>query len=171
MKIQYDNELHEIETAARMFWYKYALRRTVMLSFVFAILVAVMIIRISMGQGIIAWILMGLSAGFLANLWLKPRRQRKKLLFALDMMYQEKYEAAFCDNAIEIETLINSESEEHEQIEKSRYDLATEELYSVETAELFLLYINRWSTVVFPKRCMSEQEIESLRTYFEEKKI
>jgi hypothetical protein len=167
MKINYNNTIPEIVTATKSFWRRYALKRTVMLSLVFAILIGVMITRITMGQGIIAWILMGLSAGLLANLWLKPARKRKKLIQALNLMYQESYEVTFCDEAIEIRTLV--QSEEEEEIAESKYGLNEEELFATEKQDMFLLYVNRTLIHVFPKRCMSEEQIEGLRNYFEEK--
>jgi hypothetical protein len=169
--IEYDNTISEIETAAKMFWKKYALRRTLLFSGAFLIIISVLIFRIATdtGAGIISWILLGLGLGLLTNLWLKPARRRKHLLLALQNMYQEKYAAEFCETAIEIQTLIQSHQDE--QVEKSRYEPANDELFSQETHELFLLYVNRWSTIIFPKRCMSEQQINDLRSYFTNKKI
>jgi hypothetical protein len=171
--INYDNTLDEIETASKLFWRKYALKRTMMLSVVFQIIIATSILRIADSAGesrIISWIIMGFAGGFLANLWLKPRRRRKLLLFALSTMNRETYTAAFSDSSIEIETRIQSDAEQ-EQTDKSQYQLDSEELCSIETDEMFLLCVNRALVHAFPKRCMSEADIENLRKYFTEKRI
>jgi hypothetical protein len=172
-----------------LFWKQYSLKRTIMFSFVFAIGIFLSVNMILNRGGIIGWILMGLAAGFLANLWLKPRRARKKLTAALEMMNEEKYAATFTENQIEIETIVevNQESSKNAEdaenieesevsdvadvIDKSVFPIATEELYSRETSEMFTLFVNRALIYVFPKRCLSEHEVESLRNYFAEKRI
>jgi len=140
-----------------------------MFSFVFAIGIFLSVNIILNNGGIVGWIIMGLSAGFLTNLWLKPKRACKRLVMALEMSPEEKYSATFGEDEIEIETLITQE--DSEVIDKSQFNITTEELYSMETMDLFLLFVNRALIYTFPKRCLSEQETESLRNYFEEKKI
>jgi len=169
MKINYDVTIPEMQTAFMQFWAKYSLKRTIMFSIVFMIAIFISITMIINNQGIIAWILMGLAAGFLANLWLKPRRACKRLVMVLNTMYEEKYSAVFGDSAIEIETIVHSE--ETEEVDKSEYALASEELYSKETRDLFLLFVNRALVYTFPKRCLTKKEAEDLRTYFIEKRI
>ncbi|MCL1865997.1 MAG: YcxB family protein [Oscillospiraceae bacterium] len=192
LKINYDNTIDECETAFMLFWRKYSMMKTVLYSLVFVIGIIISASLIWGDSGIIGWILLGLSAGFLLNLWLKPRRTCKKLAATLTLMNEEKYRAFFSDNDIEIETIIScdkesteseeasgesSESDESEQseqseiVENSVYSLLKEEMTSRETAELFLLFVNRSLIYTFPKRCMSEKEINGLREYFVLKKI
>jgi len=169
MKINYDVTIPETETAFMLFWRKYALRRNVLLSIVYGIAIGIFIDLIAKGSTMIGGIGMGLAVGMLFSMWLKPFRAKKKLVEALETMNEEKYTAIFSESEIEIETVVNSENEE--AVDKSTYPIATEELYSNETETLFLLYVNRSLVYVFPKRCLSEQEINDLRTYFIEKKI
>jgi len=213
LKINYDVTIDETKTAFMAFWRKYQLKRTVLFSIVFAIGITLSVNLILNNAGIIGWVLLGLAAGLLANLWLKPRRSCKKLTQVLELMDEEKYSATFNANEIEIETLIkktqpldneiadentespkNTESPENtenpenaenpententknideadEIRQNSVYSLATEELYSKEIRNLFLLYVNRSLIYVFPKRCLSEQQIEGVRNYFAEKNI
>jgi len=176
MKINYDVTIPECETGFMQLWKKYSLKRTILFSVVFligaALFINMILKNLSSEGGLmfgIGGIGTGLSLGLLASLWLKPRRVWKKIAATLEMTYEERYTATFTENEIEIETLI--QSEEDESVDKSRFVLAEEELYSKETNELFLLFVNRWLTYVFPKRCMSEQEANQLRDYFTLKRI
>ncbi|MCL2754679.1 MAG: YcxB family protein [Oscillospiraceae bacterium] len=171
MKISYDNTIEEFKTAFMLFWRRYALRRTILLSLVFCIAIFLfvnMIFRGSYGLPI-GGVGSGLAAGMLLSLWLKPFRARKKLVYALEMSYEEKYTATFGEDTIEVETVVCGD--DGEEIAKSEYCIATEYLYSKETRELFLLYVNRALIHVFPKRCMNEQEIEGLQGYFKKMRI
>jgi hypothetical protein len=165
MKINYDVTIPETQTAFKAFWRKYSLRRTVMFSLVFAIGIYIAVTMIAEQRGIIGFVLLGLSAGFLANLWLKPRRAVNKLSAALELMEEERYEAVFGAEQIEISTMVG------EEIVPSVFSLAAEELYSSELPDMFLLFVNRSLIYAFPKRCLSPEEADSLRAYFAERKI
>jgi hypothetical protein len=171
LKIDYDVTIPEMETGFMLHWRKYALRRTILLSVVYAIGIALFVkMALRGGNGpLIGGIGSGLAAGMLISLWLKPRRARKKLVAALELMYEEKYTAIFGENTIEIETVV--QSEEDEAVEKTEYTIATEELFGKETPELFLMFVNRALIHVFPKRCMTDETVENLREYFNKKGI
>ena len=169
MKINYDNTIPEFEKAFMLFWRKYALRRTILLSIVYCIAIFLFLNMIFGGVHLIGGIGGGLAAGMLLSLWLKPLRAKKKLVQALELSYEEKYSATFGEDTIEVETIVCEEQEE--KVAKSQYPIDTEYLYSKETPEMFLLYVNRALIHVFPKRCLSEQEIDGLRNYFKEQKI
>jgi len=166
MKLSYDNTIPEVQTAFMEFWKKYSLKRTILFSLVYAIAIALFVNMILNGTMMFGGIGAGLSAGMLLSVWLRPRRARKRLTDALELSSAETYSASFCDTQIEIETVT-----ENEETQVSVYQLSTEELYSKEMQEMFLLYVNRSLIHVFPKRCMNEQEVEGLRTYFMENRI
>jgi hypothetical protein len=171
LRIDYDVTIPEMEAGFMAHWRKYSLKRTILLSVAFAIGIFMFARMIGNGGSapLIGGIGAGLSAGVLISLWLKPRRACKKLVMALEMMYEEKYSATFGDSSIEIETIV--QSEEESAVEKSEYAHATEHLYSKETPELFLLFVNRALIHVFPKRCMTDETVSELRNYFNEKRI
>jgi hypothetical protein len=171
MTVNYDNTLTEIEKAFILNWKKYHLKRTIMLSFVFMISVTLCIITIINRGGILWWILMGLSAGFCGNLWLKPRRARKRLIEVIKGTYEEKYTAVFNDKTIEIETVIQNPDSDEEMTDKSVYNIDEDNLYATEKNDMFLIYANTYDIRIFPKRCMSEAEIEGLREYFIKQRI
>ena len=175
MKINYDVKLSEIETGFMLFWKKYNLQRGIIFSAIYTIAAVLFInmIVVSRGDGIIPWIGAALALGMLASTWLRPLRAKKRLGMALEFEYIDSYIATFGEQAIEVET-VTAKGEESDELAapgKSKFVIATEELCSAETPELFLLYVNRAFMHIFPKRCMSEGEVEELRKYFEEKKI
>lgn len=165
--INYDNKISETEAAFRAFWKKYSLKRTVMFTAVYAIFVFVFVNMIVTDKtSLFGWIGTGLCLGFLISLWLRPSRARKKLMSALELADEERYSAAFFDDRIEIETTIVHTSDEHEQKpEKTTIALASEELYSKEIQDAFLLFVNRSLIYIFPKRCLNDGEANGLREY------
>jgi hypothetical protein len=166
MKINYDVTIPETETAFMMFWRKYVMKRTMMFSLVFLIAAGLSVNMVLNGMRMAGGIITGLSLGFMVNLWLKPYRLKKKIAMACEMTKDEKYSAMFGEKEIEIETITANE-----EVDKSIYTIGAEELFSKETDGLFLLYVNKALVHVFPKRCLSEQEIEELRNYFTSKGI
>ncbi|MCL2632941.1 MAG: hypothetical protein FWD34_00320 [Oscillospiraceae bacterium] len=170
LKINYDVTLPETEEAFKAFWRKYSLKRTLLFSVVFLIGVGLFANMIYTNlNSMFGWIGAGLSLGMLSSIWLRPVRARKKLISTLEVMNEEKYTAIFDTSTIEIETIVADNEEE--KIEKTTIDTTTEELYAMEKGELFLLFVNRSLIYVFPKRCMTEEEITALCDYFTGKKI
>ena len=169
MRIEYDVTIEETETAFMMFWRKYNLRNTLLLTLIYSIAITLFVNMVLSGGILFGGLGAGLSAGMLMSCWYNPYRTRKKIVQALESADAENYSASFGERDIVVETVIAAE--EFPAVEKSTYPLATEELYSKETNELFLLYVNRALIHVFPKRCLSEQEAEELRNYFIKKNI
>jgi hypothetical protein len=165
MKINYDVTIPEIEIAFMQFWRKYQIKQTLMFSVVFLIAMTLSLNMIITGNRMVGGILLGLSAGLLANLWLKPRRACKKIVTLVGETLDEKHSANFSESSIEIETVIEDE------VTTAVYQIAEEELYCNESESLFVIFVNRSHFQVIPKRCLSEEETEKLRSYFEEKKI
>ena len=165
MRIEYDNTIEETQTAFMALWKKYSIKSTLALSAAFVIFIGISIFSIVTSDSILWWVMLGLFSGLLANIWFKPRRACKKLIQALEIMDEETYAVTFSEDSIEVETITAADTV------NSKYSLATEELYSKETQELFLLFVNRSLIHVFPKRCMDESQPEKLRSYFTEKRI
>ena len=57
------------------------------------------------------------------------------------------------------------------QAETSVIGLSTETLFSVEAADMFCLFVNKALIYIFPKRCLTEEQISDLSSYFKEKAI
>jgi len=165
MRIEYDNTMQETQTAFMALWKKYSIKSTLALSSAFVIFIAVAVFSIVTNDSILWWVMLGLFCGLLANIWLKPRRACKKLIQALETMDEEKYAVIFGEDSIEVETITATDTV------NSKYLHTQEELYSKETQDLFLLFVNRSLIHVFPKRCMDESQAEKIRSYFEEKRI
>jgi len=165
--INYDNTIAETEAALKAFWKKYSLRRTVIFTVVYAIFTFVFVDMIVVDRtSLFGWIGTGLCLGFLISQWLRPSRARKKLLAALELTAEERYSAAFYGDRIEIETIIvHDNSEQEQKPEKTAIALASEELYTLELQELFLLFVNRSLIYVFPKRCLESGQESELREY------
>ncbi len=201
-EIKYDNNITEIETAFKLFYKKYATRRMIIFTIVYAIVIALGInLIVTNYTAPYGYILTALGLGVLVNTWTKPVSVRKKLVATLSELNEEKYTAVFGEDRIEISTEIIESSEETEtvaittkgiitveenseaakelaeqeppkpEIQKSVYKLAETELFSMETGDCFLLFVNRSLIHVFPKRCLSDEESRLLSEYFDDKAI
>ncbi len=152
-------------------------------------------------QSFPGYALTALGVAMLISQWARPYMVRRRLVKTLMGFYEENYIAHFYDDRIEIETeLVNNENAETEIVAISRHgvetvtnpdiidekvdlplegekpetsviNLATEELYSKEDEEMFCLFVNRALVYVFPKRCMTDEQIKKLHDYFYDKAI
>ena len=135
-EIKYDNTLDEISKGYSSFWKKYALRRTVIFTVVYAIALGIGIdFVIHDYTSMPGYILIVIGLGMIFSTWTKP-------------CYAKKIKH-----------------------DKTKIDLRTERLDSVETEDLFLLFVNRSLIYIFPKRCLSEEQKKKLKNYFDDKNI
>lgn len=194
-EIKYDNTLDEISKGYSSFWKKYALRRTVIFTVVYAIALGIGIdFVIHDYTSMPGYILIVIGLGMIFSTWTKPCYAKKKLLKTLESFGEERYTAVFSDTRIVIDTEILPDQQletvavtsqgvmtvgedveiPEEKIikhDKTKIDLRTERLDSVETEDLFLLFVNRSLIYIFPKRCLSEEQTGKLKNYFDDKNI
>lgn len=194
-EIKYDNTLDEISKGYTLFWKKYALKRTIVFTVVYAIALGVGIDFVVRDHtNMPGYILIVIGLGMIFSTWTKPYYAKKKLLKTLESFGEERYSAVFSEQKIVIDTEILPD----EQLEtvavtsqgvmtvgegveipedkvikhdKTKIDLRTERLDSAETDEMFLLYVNRSLIYIFPKRCLSEEQREKIKNYFDDKNI
>ena len=195
IEIKYDNTLTEIETGYKLFQHKYMLKRNIIFSLVYAIAAGIGITFIVHDYtDFPGYILLVIGLGMIFSTWARPYYARKKLINTLKSFSDEKYTAVFCDTKIVIDTEILPDEEtetvavtssgvmtmdqdmeipEEQEIkhEKTKIELRSNTLDSMETPELFLLFLNRSLIYIFPKRCLTEEEIGKLKNYFEDKNI
>ena len=194
-EIKYDNTLSEIETGYKLFQRKYMFKRNLIFSIVYGIAAAVGVdILVHSYTNMAGYILLVIGLGMLFSTWARPYYARKKLLKTLESFDEEKYSAVFSESKIVVDTEILPEEEteivavtsqgvmtvgEDVEIpedkiikhEKTEIELNANTLDSMETEELFLLFLNRSLIYIFPKRCLSDVEKEKLHNYFDDKNI
>ena len=194
-EIKYDNSNAEIEVAYKLFQKKYMLRRNVIFSIVYAIATGLGInFAVLNSANMAGYILIVLGLGMLFSTWARPVYARKKLMKTLESFGGETYTATFAEKHITVDTEILPEEETEtvaitrdgvmtvgEDVEippeqeikhdKTKIELAANTLDSMETEEMFLLFLNRSLIYIFPKRCLSEEETEKVRGYFDDKNI
>lgn len=194
-EIKYDNTLSEIETGYKLFQRKYMFKRNLIFSIVYGIAAAVGVdILVHDYTSMAGYILLVIGLGMLFSTWARPYYARKKLLKTLESFDEEKYSAVFSESKIVVDTEILPEEEteivavtpqgvmavgEDVEIpedkiikhEKTEIELNANTLDSMETEELFLLFLNRSLIYIFPKRCLSDEEKGKLHDYFDDKNI
>lgn len=199
-EIKYDNTLPEIETGYRLFQRKYMMKRNIIFTAVYTIAAAVGVDFLvhSFLDGNYAnmagYILLVIGLGMIFSTWARPYYARKKLMKTLESFGDEKYTAKFEDTRIVIDTEIlpdeetetvavttkgvmtmdqNMEIPEEQKIkhDKTKIELRSNTLDSMETEELFLLFLNRSLIYIFPKRCLTDEEKNKVKNYFDDKNI
>ncbi len=107
--IRFTAETPEIETGYKAFQNRYLLKRKVLYTIVYIIVLVLGIdLIVKNPSGIPGYIASGLALGILLFNWIKPVMIRKKLMASLDALgTSEEYEMSFYDNRIEVETIID----------------------------------------------------------------
>ena len=118
ISVTFDNTPEEIEEAYKAFQTKYALRRKILYSVVYLIVVILavdLILRdMTNPAGYIAG---GLALGILIFNWIKPVIIRKKMMQGMaELGTDERYTMTLYDDRIEIETEITSAGQETEVV-------------------------------------------------------
>ncbi|MBD5103541.1 MAG: YcxB family protein [Ruminococcaceae bacterium] len=195
IQIKYNNTLTEIETGYKLFQHKYMLKRSIIFSLVYAIAAGIGISFIIRDYtNFPGYILFVIGLGMVFSTWARPYYARKRLIKTLQSFSDEKYSAVFEDTRIVIDTEILPEDQtetvaitsrgvmtmdqdmeipEEQEIkhDKTKIELRSNTLDSMETHEMFLLFVNRSLIYIFPKRCLTEEEVGKLKNYFEDKNI
>lgn len=195
--IKYDNTDAEIETGYKLFQRKYMLKRNIIFTVVYGIAAGVglnfMITDYTRLEG---YILFVIGLGMMFSTWARPYYARKKLMKTLQSFGAETYTAEFSESRIVVDTEILPDDKtetvavtskgvmtleegaelsipEEQEIkhDKTKIELRQNTLDSMETADLFLLFLNRSLIYIFPKRCLSAEESEKLKNYFDDKNI
>lgn len=200
-QITFDATPEEIEVAYKAFQNKYALRKRIIYTVVYLIVLVLGIdLIIKNPSSIAGYIASGLSAGILIFNWVKPVTIRKKLIKTLSELNDETYTMSFYDTKLEIETVIDnsaptetvaittngiytveegSEAEKNlpeeepksEEIPKTVYNLSETEITFAEKDGLIMMFVNRSYIHTIPKRCLSEEEIKLIEAYYTDKAL
>ena len=199
-EIKYDNTLSEIETGYKLFQRKYMMKRNIIFTVVYTIAAAIGVDFLVHGfmEGNYAnmpgYILLVIGLGMVFSTWARPYYARKKLMKTLESFSEEKYTAKFEDTRIVIDTEILPEEEtetvavtsmgvmtmdqdmeipEEQEIkhDKTKIELRSNTLDSMETEDLFLLFLNRSLIYIFHKRCLTDEEKNKVKNYFDDKNI
>ncbi|MBQ8904589.1 MAG: hypothetical protein IJY73_09965 [Oscillospiraceae bacterium] len=197
--ITFDAKTEEISEAYTAFQNKYTLRKKIIYTVVYLIVVVLGVdLIIKNPSSPMGFIATGLALGILLFNWIKPVLVKKRLLQTLSELCDETYVMSFYDDRLEVETIIDknaetetvaitstgiytvepgSEAEKElkenppveEEIQKSVYKLSETDVCFTEKNNIFMVFLNRSFIQTIPARCLSEEEQQQVRSYFEEK--
>ena len=197
--ITFDAKTEEIAKAYTAFQNRYTLRKKIIYTVVYIIVIVLGIdLIIKNPTSPPGYIATGLAAGILLFNWIKPMTVKKKLMKTLSELNDETYVMSFYDNKLEVETIIDKSAEtetvaitptgiytveegskaeeelkenpvQEEEIQKSVYNLSETEILFEEKDGLFMVFLNRAFIQTIPMRCLSDEEQTKVRSYFEEK--
>lgn len=119
LQVKFDNTPEEIEAAYIAFHNKYTLRKKIIYTVVYLLVVVLAVDIIIKNQTNPAgYIAGGLGLGIIVFNWIKPVIIRKKMMQGMaELGTDEQYTMTLCDDRIEIETEITSEGKETEIVE------------------------------------------------------
>lgn len=195
LTIKFDNNEQEITESFKLFQRKYMLKRKVLFTIVYGIACGLGInLIVTNMTNPIGYVLTALSLAMIFSTWARPYFVRKRLMHTLQSFSKETYIATFKQDAIEIETEIldddNMETvavtshgvmtvgegveipqEQEVKTEKTVLSLTETTLDSMENDDMFILFVARSYMYAFPKRCMTDDQQNELRTYLDDKNI
>lgn len=110
-ELRFDAHTDEIETAYKAFQNKYTLKKRILYTFVYLIVLVLGVdLILKNPSGMPGYVAAGLAAGILLFNWIKPLTIRKKLVQTLSELDDETYTASFYDDKIVIETVIEKKN-------------------------------------------------------------
>lgn len=197
--ITFDAKTEEIAEAYTAFQNKYTLRKKIIYTVVYLIVVVLGVdLIIKNPSNLAGYIATGLALGILLFNWIKPVMIKKKLMRTLSELGDETYVMSFYDDKLTVETIIDKTAEtetvaitshgvftveegseaekelmenppKEEEIQKSVYNLSETEVSFMEKNNIFMVFLNRAFIQTIPVRCLSEEEQQQVKSYFEEK--
>ncbi len=197
--ITFDAKTEEITEAYTAFQNKYTLRKKIIYTVVYLIVVVLGIdLIIKNPTNLAGFIATGLALGILLFNWIKPVMIKKKLMKTLSEIGDETYVMSFYDDKLTVETIIDNTAEtetvaitshgvftveegseaekelienppKEEEIQKSVYKLSETEVLFMEKNNIFMVFLNRAFIQTIPMRCLSDEEQQQVRNYFSEK--
>lgn len=197
--IEFDAKTEEIAEAYTAFQNRYTLRKKIIYTVVYVIVIVLGIdLIIKNPSSPAGFIATGLSAGILLFNWIKPLTVKKKLMQTLSELNDETYIMHFYDDKLTVETIIDTSAEtetvaitskgiytveegseaekellenpaEEEEIQKSVYNLSETEIFFEEKNGIFMVFLNRAFIQTIPLRCLSDEQQQQVKSYFSEK--
>lgn len=188
LKIKYNMTLDEISDGFKLFWKKYQLKKAIIYTVVYSIaLVLGVDFVVKNHENFYGYLLIGIALGLIVFNWYKPVMIRKKMLNTISALAEEQYITEIYPDKVQITTEIlpdenseenneNSDGEENSDEEKQEnvvttYYFGSDFLDAMENDKMFLLFVNRSLIYIYPKRCLSDSEQDTLREILTSKSI
>ena len=180
LQFSYDNTLEEIDGAMETFQQKYTGKKHKIMIIAYSLLTVAAIVLIIMDHKNVLPYMALIFCLFSLYMNLTDRkRMRRKIIEAIKDTDPEDYTAAVYSDKIEIDTIIRHKQE----TEISDTDEDAEKVVPVKNVFLFgvdmldfaendnslLLIVARRQTYCFPKRCLTQEQAEQLRSLLKEK--
>ncbi len=182
LSFSYDNTLEEIDGAMKSYQQKFGNKRRAVVLIAYSILtIAAIVLIILDPRSILPYAALIFC---LFNLYFNltdKKRMRKKIIEAIKDTNPEDYTASVYENKIEIDTIIkpkdneikieNEDDMENQNISpvKSVFIFGTDMLDFAENDDSLLLIASKRQTYCFPKRCLTKDQEEQLRSILQEK--
>lgn len=177
-EFDYDNTNSEVDGAMKTFQYKFSSKRGILAIVAYSLLLSAAVVMVILNPTMYpVYAAIIICAGGLFLSVTAKKRMRKKVIQALDSMDPETYHCCIFDDKIEIETIIqhkdsgvNEEASSEDPMPiKSVYKFREDMLDFAENRDSLLLVVARRQFYCFPKRCMTEEQQNNVRSHLSEK--
>ncbi len=178
LQFSYDNTLEEIDGAMCTFQEKYTGKKHTIMLVAYSILtVAAIVLIIFDNKNILPYLALIFCVFNLYMNLTDRKRMRRKIIEAIKNTNPEDYTATIYDDKIEIDTVIMPKEDDEQVSEddtnttpiKSTFLFGVDMLELAENEDSILLIVARRQTYCFPKRCLTEEQQNKLRTILTEK--
>lgn len=178
-EFEYDNTNDEVDGAMKTFQYNFASKKGLLSIIAYSLLLVAAVVMIIINPTmylLYAALLVILGGLFLAVT--AKKRMRKKVIQALESLPPETYRCRIYQNKVEIETIIQPKEnvgenepdpEQAPEPVTSVYEFSAGFLDFAENKDSLLLVVAGRQFHCFPKRCLSEEQCETVRKFLTEK--
>lgn len=168
VSFKYDNTAAETDSAMKTFQKLYGSKRVGVMIAAYVVMLAAAVALLAFNPtNPIIYAAVVLCVVFLVMTITARKRKRKKIISKIDSMPPEDYECALYNDKIEIKTFIKSETPDNKPVIQL---IPFKGEYALDFAEnklSLLLFADGRQYFCFPKRCMSEEQQQTMRTVLE----
>lgn len=174
VSIQYDVKNEEEGQAFLLFQKKYVYKKNWIKTIAFAVAAILFVISIARSpEKPINYILATLCFAGIFIIWFNTKKIRTSLMDALKLIEDDKYIFTLYDDCFSIETILAEDVDENGEkiapVEPRIVSFDDTFIDVTETESMFVLILKKDTIYVIPKRCMSDEQIGTLKNVLSEK--
>ena len=176
-QFDYDNTNEEVDGAMKTFQQQFSSKKGKLAIAAYGLMsVAALVGIIFNPTAVVLYFALALCAGGLIFSLTEKKRTRKKVIEALSGMNPESYSCAIYPEKVEIETIIKPKDgvdidggSEELPVLKSVFKFGEAILNFAENKESLLMIVNGRQIYCFPKRCLTEEQQNTVREFLKNK--
>lgn len=167
---EYKVSVDESAFAIDRFFSRFMIKTNVLYTVIFGILsVLYLIMAIKNPSKVLYYALLAACLAVIAGLWIKPSSRKKQYLAALEAVKDDLYICDVWEKKIKIQTVIPEEEQTEDRIKNPLpriIDFTKDFVQAEEYEKLFLMFVQKETTFIFPKEAIGKDVSDKLREFF-----